>query len=456
MLKIVVIGGVAAGTSAASQAKRRMPEAEVILLERGADVSYGACGIPYNLQHALKPIDDLIAVSAERFRSERKIDVRLRHEALSFDSAKKTLRVRDHAQSREYDLGYDRLVISTGARASSLKVPGADLPGVFVLRELSDGAAIKKWLATERPRSAIVIGGGYIGMEMAETLRVRGLTVRVIEKGPDVVPGFDPNIARLVREELARHEVTVDTGVELQAIERNAKTGELTARTNHGRFDADLVLVSVGIRPNVELAHEAGVKLGETGAIAVDPEQRTNLADVWAAGDCAEAKHLVSGKQVWIPLGTTANKQGKVAGANATGAHARFEGLVGSAIFKVFDLQVARTGVGPKEAEAFVKHVVRSVSTQTSRASSVDGGEPIETVLFTDADSRRLLGVHMAGRDGVGGRIDAFATALHARMTVDQIEGLDLAYAPPFAPVYDPILIAATVAKNELDKRDET
>jgi NADPH-dependent 2,4-dienoyl-CoA reductase/sulfur reductase-like enzyme len=453
MPKIVVVGGVAAGTSAASQAKRRQPTAQVTLLERGDFVSYGACGIPYNLQDPRKPIEDLVVVSPDRFRSERQIDLRLRHEVQAVDPARKRLRVRDRARDHDYELDYDQLVICTGAEPAPLPVPGGDLSGVFQLRELSDGARLKRFLAERAPRSALIVGAGYIGMELAETLRARGLGVRVLEKGPAVVPGFDAAIADLVRGELSDHDVEVETDLELAAIERShSASAALDVHTNRGNFAADLVLVAVGVRPNVALAKQAGVRLGQTGAIAVDDHQRTNLPGVWAAGDCAEARHVVSGQQVWIPLGPTANKQGKVAGANAAGGGERFAGVAGTGIFKVFELQVARTGLGPGELARLGIEFQRSQSTHDSRASSVQGRQPITTVLFTALDGR-LLGAQMAGRDGVGGRIDVYATALHAGLHVEQIEGLDLAYAPPFAPVYDPIAIAATVAKKALAKR---
>jgi NADPH-dependent 2,4-dienoyl-CoA reductase/sulfur reductase-like enzyme len=455
MPTIVVIGGVAAGTSAASQAKRRLPDAEVILLERGNAVSYGACGIPYNLQEPHRLIDDLIVISAERFRSERQVDVRLRHEVLAIEPDARRVRVSDRAQSKEYALEYDELVISTGAQAMALNIPGQDLPGVFLLRELSDGADIKRYLAEFAPRSAIIVGGGYIGMEMAESLRARGLSVRVLEKSSEVVPGFDPQIAGLVHEELVKREVSVETGIELQAIERTDDSRGLSVRTDRARFTADLVLIATGIKPNVALAKAAGVRLGESGAIAVDDHQRTNLPHVWAAGDCAEAQHRVTGKPVWIPLGTTANRQGKVAGANAAGGDDRFAGIVGTGIFKVFELQVARAGLGPSELKKLGIDAVVAGSTQASRAASVEGGQPIRTVLFVEPGTGKLLGAQMAGRDGVGGRIDVYATALSVGMTVQQIEGLDLAYAPPFAPVYDPIAIAATVAKKALHERSE-
>ena len=449
MPRIVIIGGVAAGTSAASQAKRLQPAAEVVLLERGPFVSYGACGIPYNLQDPARAIEDLIAVSAEKFRSQRQIDVRLRHEVLAIEPAHQLLRVRDLAQGSTYELAYDKLVISTGAQAIPLQVAGSELPGVFALRELSDGELMKRYLAEHAPQSAVLVGGGYIAMEMAETLRMRGLSVCVLEKGPQLLPGFDGRIAAQVREELVRHAVRVETNIELAAIERRDARA-LIARSNRGEFAADLVLVSVGVRPNVALAKAAGVQLGKSGAIQVDDQQRTNLPDVWAAGDCAEAKQLVSGEATWVPLGTTANKQGKVAGANAAGAQQTFHGIVGTAVFKVFDMQVARTGLSGHDIERLGLQAISSLSQQPSRAGSVSGGEPIHTVVYAERGSERLLGAQMAGREGVAQRVDVFATALHANMTLEQVEALDLAYAPPFAPVYDPILIAATVARKDI------
>lgn len=453
MPKIVVIGAVAAGTSAASQAKRRAPNAEVVLLERGSAVSYGACGIPYNLQDPLRTLDDLIAVSAEKFRNERHVDVRMRHEVLSIEPKSKRLRVIDRARDQEYQLEYDELVIATGASPVPLKIRGHELPAVFELRELSDGSAIKEYLASRKPKSAIIVGGGYIGLEMVETLCTRGLSVRMLEKAPDVASGFHPEIVQLVRKELAEHDVAVETGTELQSIERVADTDVLRVKTERAEHTAELVLVATGIKPNVEIAKAAGVRLGDSGAIAVDDHQRTNVSHIWAAGDCAEALHRVTGKPTWIPLGTTANRQGKVAGANAAGGDDRHAGIVGTGIFKVFDLQVARCGLGPSDLKNSKIDAIVSGSTQSSRASSVPGGEPIRTILFVEPESGKLLGAQMAGRDGVGGRIDVYATALSTGMTVQQIEGLDFAYAPPFAPVYDPISIAATVAKKALRER---
>ena len=445
-MQIVVIGGVAAGMSAASQAKRRMPDAEVIALERGPYVSYGACGMPYNIEDPQRAIDDLVVITAEEFRHVRGIDVRTRHEVRAIDPDRKELVVRDHAAARDYTQRYDRLVIATGAQAVRPPVSGLDLPGVFLLRELTDGAAIKHFIDEAAPRRATIIGAGYIGMEMADVLSQRGLAVHVLERTSQVIPGFEPVISDIVAEQLHRHGVHVDTGVTVQGID--AAGQGLIVRTDKGEVAADLVIVSVGVRPSVVLAQSAGVRLGATGAIAVDAMQRTNIDGIFAAGDCAEAFHEVLRRPAYMPLGTTANKQGKIAGANAAGGEERFAGIAGTAGFRVFDLEVARTGVGAADIGSDGLDVLSSVSRHSSRGHHYPGSARITTVVFVERGSGRLLGAQMAGADTVAKRIDVFATALRARMNVRDVESLDLCYAPPFAPVYDPVLIAATVARK--------
>jgi NADPH-dependent 2,4-dienoyl-CoA reductase/sulfur reductase-like enzyme len=452
MTRVVIIGGVAAGMSAASQAKRRDSSLEVIALERGPHVSYGACGMPYNIGDPARPIHDLVVITPEQFRHTRGIDVRVRHEVLAIDAAGATLRVRDLEAARDDDLPYDRLVIATGATAVRPPVPGLDLAGVFVLRELTDGAALKDYLERQSPQRAVIIGAGYVGLEMAEALVARGLSVTLVERAAQVAPGLEPVIADLVQEELVRHGVQVVLGATVNAVERSVDG--LMVRTQTQVLFADLVLVAVGVRPNVALARAAGLTLGASGAIAVDAAQRTNLPGIYAAGDCAEAHHRVLQAAVYIPLGTTANKQGKVAGANAAGGEERFGGIVGTAGFRVFDLEVARTGIGGSDIERHGLDVVSSVSRHNNRGRHYPGAARLTTVLFTERASGRLLGAQMAGADGVALRVDVYATALHAGLAVDEIEALDLAYAPPFAPVYDPVLVAATVARKAVTRKD--
>ena len=450
MPRIVVIGGVAAGMSAASQAKRRDTQSEVIALERGDYVSYGACGMPYNIADAERDMHDLVVITPEQFRHTRGIDVRVRHEVMAIDARAQTLRVRDHTAAKDYDLTYDKLVIATGAAALRPPLPGIDLPGVFVLRELADGTAIKSYLEQNNVHRVVIVGGGYIGMEMVETLRTRGLAVTLVERATQVVPGFEPVIADIVGEALQRHGVQLLTGVDIESIEQDGEG--LRVRAGGQTLAADMVLLAMGVRPNVALAQAAGVQLGATGAIAVDDHQCTNLPHIYAAGDCAEAYHRVLKQPVYIPLGTTANKQGKVAGANVAGADERFAGIVGTAGFKVFDLEVARTGVSAADIEHYGLKVISAVSRHSSRGHNYPGAVRITTVLFAERGSGRLLGAQMVGADVVAKRMDVLATALHAGMTLADVEALDLSYAPPFAPVYDPVLIAASVARKALDQ----
>jgi NADPH-dependent 2,4-dienoyl-CoA reductase/sulfur reductase-like enzyme len=446
--RIVVIGGVAAGMSAASQARRRQPGAEVVVLERGPHVSYAACGMPYNIADAPRSLGDLVVLTPKDVR-ERDIDLLLRHRAVGVDVGRQVVTAQDLEAGRTVEVAYDALVLATGAAPVHPPIPGLGHPGVFVLRELTDGEVLKRHLAEAKPRRAVIVGAGYIGLEMAEAFRDRNLEVRVLEKMDQVAPGFDSPVARLVTEALEGHGVSVQTGVTVHAVEEG-EGGGLAVRTDRGSFSTDLVLVSVGIRPRVELARLAGVTLGETGAIAVDDQMRTSVPRIFAAGDCAEARHVVTGRPVWVPLGTTANKQGKVAGANAAGAAERFAGIAGTAAFKVFDLEVARTGLTASEARGVGLDVITAISRQGSRAHRYPGASPLTTVLTVETGTGRLVGAQMAGAGVVAKRTDVFATALAAGFTVEQVEDLDLSYAPPFAPVYDPILIAASVARKRL------
>lgn len=458
MPRVLVVGGVAAGMSAASQVRRRRPDWEVVVLEKGPHVSYGACGLPYNVADPQRPVEDLVVLTPEEARRARGITVRTGHEATGIDTASRVLRVRDLGDRRDHELTYDALVLATGASPVRPELPGLDLPGVFFLRDLGDGAAIKAHLATARPGRAVVIGGGYVGLEMAEALAARGLGVTVLEKLAQLAPGHVPEVARLVRAELEAKGVVVHTGASVLAVEgrsfaEDARDGDrLRVRADVGVFPAGLVLVSVGVRPNVALARAAGLAIGETGAVAVDASMRTSAPYVFAAGDCAEALHLVTGKPAWIPLGTTANKQGRVAGANAAGGSESFGGVVGTAVFRVFSLEVGRTGLCPAGARQAGLDAVAVPSTHRSRGHAFPGGSEVTTVLVVERGSGRLLGAQMAGREGVKGRIDVLATALQARLTLDQVEALDLAYAPPFAPVYDPVLVAASVARRALSR----
>lgn len=450
-MRIVIIGGVAAGMSAASQARRRNPKAEVIVFQRGGHISYSACGMPYNIGDPERKIEDLVILDVDSARKERGIDVRTGHDVVSIDPVGKTVTVQQIDGAHGYEIAWDKLILATGASAVRPKLPGLDLPGVFVVRELEDADAIKAYLRKTSVTKAVIVGAGYIGLEMADALHGLGVEVSVLEKGEQILPGFAPAIIDEAGHELSRNSVSIRTGVDLRSIE--SMGADLVVNTDSGAVSGQLVIVAVGARPNVELAELSGIRLGITGAVAVDDSMRTNVPDILAAGDCAEARHLVLDRPVWIPLGTTANKQGKVAGANAVGANEIFGGIVGTAGFKLFDLEVARTGLGEKDIASAGLTAVTAVSHHHTRARNYPGDKPITTVIYVESGSGRLLGAQMIGGESVAKRIDVFATALHAKMTVGQVESLDLSYAPPFAPVYDPILIAATVGLKELARK---
>lgn len=447
MNRVVVIGGVAAGMSAASQVKRRNPDVEVIVLEKTRFVSYGSCGIPYYLSGLIKDPMRLIAIPKEKFVTERKIDVRTQTEAVFINPRKKEIIAKD--ASKEYPLSYDKLVIATGARPARPDASGLDNDGIFLMRDLEDGIKIGRYIADRKPKSALIYGGGYIAMEMSETFRALGVELTVVVRN-GLMGREDAEIADVVRAELVKNNVRLEEFCAIKSFERKGEV--IRAETDRGAVDAEIVIVATGVVPNSDLAKDAGLELSVKGSIATDKHQRTSDPDIYSAGDCADAHNIVTGKKTWIPLGSTANKQGRVAGAHIAGEDAEFAGVVGTATFKVFDLEVARTGLTEATARKEGFSVGTEIVDTSSRAHYYPGGKPIKIKLVFDTNTGRLLGAHLAGGEGVSKRIDVFATALHANMMIDDIAFLDLSYAPPFAPVWDPVLVAAQVAAKKVKK----
>ncbi len=449
--KIVVIGGVAAGMSAASRARRNDPDASIIVFQKENAVSYGSCGLPYYISDDIKDAETLIAISADEFRQKRNIDVRLNHEGISFNPREKTVEIRDLGTGMIHDYPYDKLIIATGARAAVPPIPGKDLKNVFVVRNLTDGQNIKSCIENDRPASAVVVGGGYIGLEMAEALSRQGLRVSVVEAQERVMLNMDPELSEKIESETEEKGCKVYTSNGVQAILGSDRVNSVRLM-NGDEIAADMVILSIGVKPNVEFALTGGVRTGKTGAIEVNQKMETNVQSVYAAGDCAEVKNLVTNKMDYIPLGTTANKQGRVAGDNASGRFARFSGVAGTAVVKIFDLEVARTGITTAQALNLKMNPRSVIITGKSRAGYYPGKEDITLKLIFRGDNGRLLGAHMVGKEGVAKRIDVLATALQQKMTVMEISELDLSYAPPYAPVWDPILIAANQAAKSFEK----
>jgi NADPH-dependent 2,4-dienoyl-CoA reductase/sulfur reductase-like enzyme len=444
--RLIVIGGCAAGMSAASKARRVNPDLEIVVYERTGFVSYGECGLPYYVSGLVDDHNKLVVRTPEQF-AERGIEVHLHHEVTEIVPQNRRVRVTSLADGNSWHESYDKLLITTGGGPTLL--PGfspGDLNGVFVLRALEDGIAIREFIQRESPKRAVIVGAGYIGLEMAEGFHALGLETTVIGRPPQVLKLFDPDMAKLVQEEMERKGIRLSLGDEVKTLEGDAQGRVRRVISSKGTFEADLVLLALGVRPNVALAKEAGVALGETGAIATDAQMRTNLPGVFAAGDCAEAYHLITGRGAYIPLGTTANKQGRVAGTNVGGGHAEFSGIVGTAITRVFDLYAALTGLSEKEARALGYAAKSTTIKASSRAHYYPGGGLMRVKLVVEEGSGRLLGGQIVGGEGAGPRIDVLAAALHKEMTVEELSRLDLAYVPPMAPVWDPLLVAANVA----------
>jgi NADPH-dependent 2,4-dienoyl-CoA reductase/sulfur reductase-like enzyme len=441
--RMVVIGGVAAGMSAAAKARRTNRDLEVVVYERGSYISYGACGMPYYIAGDIPDYRALIVRTPEQM-AKQGVQVYLRHEVTAIDAGSSKVSVRDHQGDREFEQAFDHLVVATGARPAWPNLPGSKLEGIFGLRSLGSGRTIKQFVEERQPKRAVVIGGGYIGVEMAETFRRLGLeATMVIRSGQVMRTTVDDDVRALIEAELARHGVEVVQGTPV-AFEGDGRIGAVL--TEAGDYPCDVALLGTGARPNTELAQAAGVTLGATGAIATDPRMRTNLPNVYAAGDCAEAYHLITGQPAYIPLGSTANKQGRVAGENAGGGQVTFQGVVGTMVVRCFDLAVATTGLTANEARERGYEVQETMIKAKDITHYFPGAADIHIKLVVDRTSGRLLGGQIAGEKGVAKRVDVLATALHNRMTVTDLQRLDLSYAPPFAPVWDPILVAANVA----------
>lgn len=430
--------------SAASRARKISPEMEITVLEKGRDVSYGACGLPYFIAGAVGHSEDLVVYDARFFREKRDIDVRLEHEVVEIEPGRRRVRAQVPG-SRPVEFPYDALIIATGA-APEVTLPGSDLGGVFTVNDLATAVRLRDWIASERPQQAVIVGSGYIGLEMAEALRACGLAVTLLERAAKLAPGFSKGIESRLQETLLSHGVSLATATDAVEIVGNVSGHAREVAVSGGRsFAAQVVILATGVLPRTDLARDAGLQIGPTGAISVDERMQTNLAGIFAAGDCAETRHLVTGRPVCFPLGTTANKQGRVAGENAAGGNARFEGIVGTLITKVFDLGLARTGLTAAEARRN-GFQAEEVTIDSHTHAKYLGGKALTLTLVWDAASDLFLGCQIAGDPCAAKRIDAAAVALHARMHLSEMLHLDLAYAPPMATVWDPLLIAVREA----------
>lgn len=426
-MRLLVIGGVAAGLSAAARARRLDRSLEIVVLEKGPVISYSACGLPFYIQGRVLDTRELIHYSPAEFQKQRNITVRTAAKVVSIAHPR-----REVILATGERVHYDRLVVAAGARPDTRGLEGISQPHVFTLHTLTDAERLQQFLTSRRPKRGVVIGAGYIGLEAADALRSRGIRVVVFERGPHVLGRDDGDLSDFVRGHLARFGVELRTNAPVKTIGADRVED----------VPADVVIVAPGLLPNVELALDAGLQIGPTGAVRTDERMGTNLAGVFAAGDCAETTHLVTGRPAYIPLGTTANKMGRVAGANAAGVRERFPGVTGTSIVRVFGLGIGVTGLSVLQArrEGFSPVAARIEGYTRARYF---WGTRTSVELIADRQSKRLLGGTVIGEEDAGGRINVVATALHSRMRVDDFEQLDLSYSPPFSPVWDPLLICA-------------
>ncbi len=454
-LRLVIIGGVAGGASAATRARRLNESAEITVFEKGNFVSFANCGIPYYIGEEIKEQKDLVLQTPQSFCARYNIDVRIRSEVIAIDRKNKLIKVRNLDEKREYDFPYDALVISTGAAPVRPPVRGVNREGIFTVRDIPDAERMKDWISKKAVQSVVIIGAGFIGLEMAEQLRRLNLNVTVVEALPQVMTPLDPEMAALVQSELKSNGVQLRlsnpvAGFEEPQSGESAKSSIVVLKSGE-RLPADMVLICTGVKPDVLLAKSAGIEIGNLGGIRVNKYMQTSDSSIWAVGDAVEVKNEITGDWSLIPLAGPANRQGRVAADNIFGKKSVYTGGIGTIIVRLFKLTAAATGVNEKTAkQAQIPYQAVHIHSR-SHAGYYPGGGMISLKLLFNPKTRNVLGAQAVGIDGVDKRIDVIATAIKAKMTVDELANLELCYAPPFGSAKDPVNLAGMAAQNILD-----
>ncbi len=449
-LKIVIIGGVAGGASAAAKARRVNESAEITMFERGPFVSFANCGLPYYVGGTITDRDDLLLQTPEKFWKRFRVLVKVRHEVLSIHRAEQRVMVKNLESGEVFDVAYDKLILAPGAGAIVPNIPGLSAKNVFTVKTVPDSDAIKQFLASHPSKQALVVGGGFIGLETAEALINLGLKVTLVELAPQILPPFDPDMAVLMAAHLQEQGVNIIVGDGVKAFHQEESLIQEAELTSGLCVPCDLAILSIGVRPELKLAKDAGLAIGESGGIVVNESQQTTDSNIYAAGDAVEIVHLVTGKPTRIPLAGPANKQGRVAGANAAGGQLTFPGAIGTAIVESLGMTAAKTGLSEREAQTHGYDYFVSVTHPFDHADYYPGAEALHMKLIVEKPTGRLLGAQIIGEQGVDKRIDVLATAISAKMSVEDLEHLDLAYAPQFSSAKGPVIMAGFVAANIL------
>ncbi len=459
--KLVVIGAVAAGTKAASKAKRDNPDMDVKVFTRERYIAYAGCGLPYYIGGIIKEKQELLVRSPENFKLEQGIDIYIEHEVKKINVSEKKITVENLKNGETGEYFYDKLIIATGASPIVPPLENIKLANIFTLRSVSDAFAIRELLDSGKAKKAVVVGGGFIGLEAAENLKHRGLDVTIVELVPHILPPFDEELALNAQKHMVEKGVRILTGEKVTGFEGDG--GKVTTvKTSAGDLEADLVILSIGVRPNTDIAVEAGVELGITRAIKVNKYMETNIKDIYAVGDCAENINLVTGKPAWYPMGSTANKTGRVAGHNAAledqqeDLKESLDGVLGTTIVKLFDVNAAKTGLSERDAVKEGYEVETVVVPANDRAHYYPGYKQIITKLVVDKSTHKVVGAQIIGEGAVDKPIDIIATAITLGAKVEDLAKLDLAYAPPFSTAMSSTILSANVMMNKLSGRVKT
>lgn len=446
-MKVVIVGGVAAGATAAARLRRLDEQAEILIFERSGYISYANCGLPYYIGDVITDPEALTLQSPEQFFARFRVQVRVRHEVTALHPERKTVSVTDLATGRTFEESYDKLILAPGARPTQPRLPGVGLERVFTLRTVEDTFRIKEFIQKNKPRSAVLAGGGFIGLELAENLRELGMEVTIVQRPKQLMNPFDADMAALIHAEMRRHGVQLALGSTVEGFAPTNRGVEVL-RKDEPSLQADMVVLAIGVTPDTALAKSAGLALGIKDSILVNDRMETSVPDIYAAGDAVQVRHAVTGQDALISLAGPANKQGRIIADNICGMDSRYTGSQGSSVVKVFSMTAAATGVNEKNARNAGFDPEAVILSPMSHAGYYPGGRLMTMKLVYDKPTLRVLGAQIVGYEGVDKRIDVLATAIHAGMTAPQLKELDLAYAPPYSSAKDPVNMAGFMAED--------
>ncbi|NLJ57949.1 MAG: FAD-dependent oxidoreductase [Tissierellia bacterium] len=444
-MRIVIIGAVAAGTSAATEIRRNNKEAQIIVYEKDKYISYAGCGMPFYISNETESFEEIVPRDSKFFKENHNTDIFVQHEVLSINPENKTIKVKNLVTGEIFDDNYDKLIIATGAMARLPDIKGAHGDKVFLLRNINHMNNIKKFIEKNKPKSALIIGSGFIGLEMCESFKYLGMDVTIIARS-NISKGIDPDMSVYIEEHLREKGVNVYTNTQTLEINHEGAIIE-----DGSLIKADLVLLATGIKPSVDLAKNAGIELGKTGGIKVDKQMRTNIEDIYACGDCIEMFYTINEEAVYRPLGSTANKTGTIAGSNAIGKKDEFKGVMGTGIYRVFDMTVGQTGFSETEAAKLGYSTAISIDLRPNKPLYM-GGRPMAIKAVAEKESGRLLGAQIIGYEGVDRRLDVMVTAISLKATAQDLMDLDLAYSPPYATPRDPLYYTGAKLRAKIGK----